>query len=50
MYKNQPSYIEVLSFLQTAGYKPVGFYEQTYRYNELVYANALLVPADANEK
>lgn len=41
MYKSQPSYIEVLSFLETAGYQPLGFYEQTYRHNQLVYANAL---------
>jgi FkbM family methyltransferase len=41
MYKSQPPYIEVLSFLDAAGYQLLGFYEQTYRHNQLIYANAL---------
>jgi len=49
MYKNQPSYIEVLSFLEKSGYQLLGFYEQTYRHNQLVYANALFVAGSIRE-
>ncbi len=50
MYKSQPSYIEVLSFLDAAGYQPLGFYEQTYRHNQLVYANGMFVPGSSGKK
>jgi FkbM family methyltransferase len=43
MYKNQPSFIGALSLPLRFGYRLLGFYEQTYRDNQLIYANALFV-------
>lgn len=45
MYKDQPSHIDILSFSEKFGYRLIGFYEQTYRHNQLIYANALFVPS-----
>ncbi len=41
MYKNQPSYLEVLHYPEEFGFHLVGIYEQTYRHQQLIYANAL---------
>jgi FkbM family methyltransferase len=46
MYRGQPVYTEVLSFPAEFGYQLLGFYEQTYRHNRLVYGNALFVTGD----
>jgi FkbM family methyltransferase len=43
MYKDQPSYLRVLTFPEEFGYQLLGFYEQTYRHQRLIYANALFV-------
>jgi FkbM family methyltransferase len=43
MYKDQPSYIQLLSFPEQFGYQLVGIYEQTYRHGRLNYANALFI-------
>jgi FkbM family methyltransferase len=43
MYKDQGHYIEILSFLDSFGYRLMGFYEQTYRDNRFIYCNALFV-------
>jgi FkbM family methyltransferase len=43
MYKDQPSYIDLLRFPEEFGYQLLGIYEQTYRHGRLVYANALFV-------
>jgi hypothetical protein len=43
MYKDQPTYIEILSFPEEHGYQLLGIYELTYRYQRLNYANALFV-------
>jgi FkbM family methyltransferase len=43
MYKDQCSYLEMLSFLSTSGYRIIGFYEQTYRDNRFIYCNACFV-------
>jgi len=43
MYENQCSYLEMLSFLASSGYRIVGFYDQTYRQNRFIYCNACFV-------
>ena len=47
MYKNQPSYLDIFSFTDEVGYKPLGFYDQTCSAdNELGYLNVLFVPGE----
>ena len=46
MYKEQPSYLKVLTFPEEFGYQMLGFYEQTYRHQRLVYANALFISGE----
>jgi FkbM family methyltransferase len=40
MYKYQPKYVDILSFVNDTGYRLVGLYEQSYIRNELQYLNA----------
>lgn len=48
MYKDQPSYIQLLSFPEQFGYQLLGIYEQTYRHQRLNYANALFISKEGS--
>jgi FkbM family methyltransferase len=43
MYKEQPSFLDILAYVTRHGYRFLGFYEQTYLKNELQYCNACFV-------
>ena len=48
MYKDQPSYIQLLSLPEQFGYQLLGIYEQTYRHQRLNYANALFISKEVS--
>lgn len=48
MYKGQPSYLQILSFIDGFAYDLVGFYDQSYVNDRLQYLNALYVTRKVN--